>query len=668
MVEVGVALSSRRTRSGVVSLLAVLVATLLPGHPAVAAPSIAFVNPSGYTTPPPTISDVQDEDGAVHLVAWSRETPSEAVVEFELQPAGGNAVTFGADRVGSDTWEALAPIPDAYPDASTYTLRARLYSGPPGNAQEVATAEMVVDVNQSDVPPPGGQSVELSYPDNGGRLGIFTPKGKAAVAVFDYVASAGTQQVRALYTLAEPGSGPVTWEEPCGISVPGAQGVGRVRCTLSGGHDPLDLTAVAVVSNRTSPPAPPSPALDDAGDAHRVTPYAQRPEAIEVAPSNVTVELGTCHLMTASVRDQFDRPVAVANLDVHAQGPQDELYFATRGDGTGPNDTDPYQAPDEHHGSREETHRCTDLQEGSRQGDHNSPGRPDTKHIESTVGTSTTGSFRFALRSEVAGGTFVQVWADSDDDDEPDLEEASGGTQLGWGTPPPPPSVDVFLTQGDVHAREGSCVAVEVLVRRSGAPFSNANVDIHLQGPNPEVTFCEVAGGAPTRPPESGPHVGSVHDDGTRHAEGETGSNGRLTFGVTSASSGETQVQVWSDITEDDTLDGEPARVGTVTWVPPGARTISISSSRSRVPKGRPVRLSGDVDGDPDCTGGHTVRIQSRPADGGRFRTVKTVTTSEDGVYATRVRMQATRRFRALAPGVQACSSARSRTITVRVS
>lgn len=651
-------------------MLMALLASLLPAAPAVAAPTIKFVNPSGYsgTGQTPEISDVADADGNVHLVAWAREIPSQALVEFELQPTGQNASTFTADRVGSDTWEAFVPIPDTYPDGTTYTLRARLYAGVPGDADEVANDSMTVEVNQSPVPPPNGESVEMSYPDNGDRLGIFVPKGKRPTTVFDYAASAGTLQVRAFYSLSDPGT-PVVWEDSCGSAAPGDDGFGKIRCVLKEGHNPLDVSAVALVSNRASPapPAPPNPALDSAGDAHRVSPYLQQPGAVEIGQGNQNVTLSTCHLMTAVVTDQFNRPIAGANVDIHADGPDDQLFFGSRTDGPVANRTDAFQAPDNGHVSKENSKRCSDNENAGQQGDHNSPGRDDLKHIESTDGTSDTGAFKFALRSEFSGGTFIQAWADVDDDDVPDLSEATGGTQLGWGVPPPAPPVEVFLSPASASGTNGSCVEFEILARRGGGAFPNANVDIHLRGPDPAVTFCDVEGGGARRPPESGGHVADTHEDQTRHGEGEADAAGRFSFGVTSASSGTTQIQVWVDENDDDLLSGEPSKTASVTWAPAGERSISLTSNRSRVAQGRWVRLSGDIEGDPACAGGQTVNIQAKPIRGGRFGTVKTVTSEADGSYSTRIKMLAGRKFRAIAPAAEPCSFARSNTVTVRV-
>lgn len=644
----------------IVLVVGALVGALFPAAPAVAAPAIAFLNPSGYSTTM-RISDTPDADGFIHLVAWAKEIPSQALVEFELKPPGQNAATFVADRVGTDTWEKLIPIPDTYPDVTGYALTARLYRGVAGDADEVANDEVLVEVDQSEVPPPQGQTVEMLYPENGGRAGFFTPKGKRTNVVFDYQASAGTNQVRAFYTLSDPGADPV-WEESCGSGDPDDQGFGKVRCTLKEGHNPLDVAAVALVSNKTAPPAPPSAQLDDTGDAHRVLPYVQDPRTVEISPGAQTVTLAECFVMGALVEDQFGRAVAAANVDVHAEGPEDELYFESR-----TNETDPFQAPDNGHVSKENAKRCSDNANSGQQGDHNSPGRDDQKHIESVDGTSTAGVFRFALRSDFAGGTFVTAWADVNDDDALGLSEASGGTQLGWGSPPPPPSLDVFLTPSNATATTGSCTAFEILARRGGSPFSSANVDIHISGPDSSVTFCDPEGASVRRAPESGGHVADAHEDGMRHAEGEADTNGRFVFGVTSASQGSTALQIWLDGNDDDLLSGEPSKSGTITWQPPGERSISIDSNRSRVRKGRRVRLSGAIEGDPACSGGQAVSIQAKRVRGGRFGTVKTTTTDDDGDYSVRMKMRRAKKFRATVQSTGTCSAARSRAITVRV-
>ncbi|HEY7876149.1 MAG TPA: hypothetical protein VIG64_13625, partial [Actinomycetota bacterium] len=250
-----------------------LVAALLPAPAAQAQVAIEFLNPSDYTTAL-QLSDVGDNDAAVHLVAWVKSVPSNPLVEFELQSTGQNPQTINANRVGStDTWEAFFPIPDGNTDGP-YVLRARLYSA----GTEVANDEKAVTINQSNVPPPpAAQTVEITHPANGSPFGFFTPKGKETNGVIAVKASEGTEQVRAFYTQSDPGTDP-DWRV-CGFASVNTTGVARIRCTLASGHAPSSISAVAAVANRT-PPAQgtePNQGLDDSGDAHRITPYVQAP-------------------------------------------------------------------------------------------------------------------------------------------------------------------------------------------------------------------------------------------------------------------------------------------------------------------------------------------------------------------------------------------------------
>lgn len=648
---------SVRTLLGVAALLA----ATLPTTPAQAAPAIRFLNPSDYTANL-VLSDEQDRDAAFHLVAWVKEVPASPLVEFELQPTtpGSSGATISAERVGNDTWEAFYPISTTFPDGA-YDLVARLYNGQPGNAQEITNTTMRVTVNRDQVPPPPeAKTAEITYPDNGGPLGFFSPRGDLPNAVFDYLVSSGTEQVRALFTQSDPGNDP-EWVE-CGTGdVPEGLG-GKVRCTLTQGVNPLDVTAVAVVANRSVPPAPANAALDDTGDAHRVVPYAQTPATVLVSPESTTTALSDCKTHDVRVLDQRQRPIADLNVDVHAVGPDDQLRF-----GSVQNVTSGFKEPDAAHvGSREEALNCANEEESGWQGDHNVPLQDDIKHIESTAGTNNSGLFTYATFSQTIGGTNFTVWADTNDDDQPGSSEAVGGAQLGWGTAPPEPVQEIALTPADVSSTTNSCVAFEAVARRGGSLYSGANVDVHLAGPDSTVNFCDVSGGTGRQDPNGGGHLGSSHEDGTRHTEGQTDAGGRFVFGVTAASAGQTNVQIWIDQTEDDVFNGEPQRTGRVTWAPPGDRSITLESSKSTVRKGRRVQLFGRIEGDPSCAAAQLVQIQAKPLRGGSFATIKTVTTDADGDYATRVKMRKPRRFRSLVSIAGDCQEAISRTVTVR--
>src|SRR5207247_4733361 len=142
-------------------------------------------------------------------------------VEFELKRTGQNAVAIETSQVLGDTWEAFYSIPSGLPDG-TYTLTARLYNG----QTEVANTQETITVNHADIPPPPpAETVEMTYPSNGGTVGFFIPRGKAPNTVLDVTTSDGAQQVRALYTTSTPGTDP-KWTE-CGSGAP-SKGTARI--------------------------------------------------------------------------------------------------------------------------------------------------------------------------------------------------------------------------------------------------------------------------------------------------------------------------------------------------------------------------------------------------------------------------------------------------------
>lgn len=645
-----------------------LMAALLPAGSAAAAPAIAILNPSPYTAT--QIPEISDKGGLpVHFVAWVQDVPLEPLVEFEIKAVqsslpGQNVATVDAQRVGTDTWEGFFFIPDNFAEGS-YTVDARLYS----QLDQVAEDQQVVTVNQSDtIPPAAAETVEMIQPDNGGPLGFFTPLGKATNAVINATVSSGTRQVRALYTTSAPGTEPA-WT-PCGSGAPNANLFVAVRCTLKDGDNSAQVNAVAAVANTTPRPAPPDPAADDAGDAHRIVSYTQTPASIAIDPEGSTQKSGECQVLTAFLFDQLSRVIAGANIDVHAEGPNDQLTFATDDIAGGElANTDDYKAPDQGHVSEEPTIRCSDeAGSGSEQGVHRIIGTADRQHIESVAGTNNDGSFIFALHSGSPGTTSVTAFADVNDDDSQSLSEASGAAGIGWDQDPPPPRRELFIDPDAATAETGSCQTLTLVAREGGSALVGANVDIHVAGPDASVTFCTPIGGNETRrAPDQGGHLGDTHtDSGTKHAEGETDSSGRFVFGVTAASDGRTDVFAWIDETDDDVFaTSEPAAPAQVTFGPRGDRSISLEASRNRVRKGRKVRLFGAIDGAPACSADQKVRLQAR-IPGRKFKLIKATTTNTEGEYSFRVRVRYTKDYRTIAVKDGVCERTRSNTVRVR--
>lgn len=652
------------------SLLAgVMLAALLPVGSASAAAAVQFLNPAPLMTG--QVPELSSKEGRpVHLVAWTREAPAGALAEFELRaisttPPSFNAATIDGTFVTSDAVEALFTIPDTWADG-TYNLRISIFTG--DGQTLLAEEEQPVIINNDDVvPPPPAENVEIIQPENGGQVGFFTPKDKRPNTIVTATASAGTEQVRVLYTTSSPGTEPV-WQS-CGSQPVGENGFTIIRCTLAEGESPAAVTAIAAAANKTPWPAPPDPQADEGTDAHRTLVYQAQPANVDITPDVLSQDLGKCQLFFATVYDQLGRPLAAANVDVHATGPDDQLTFAT--DDTSPLTarTSAYQAPNDGHVSEKRVIRCSDktLLE-TRQGVHRAIGSPDRMHIESTSGTDNNGSFFFALFSQSPGGTQISAWADMNDDDSQNVSEIAGGARLGWGTAPPAPTTELFIDPDGPTASPGDCQSMTLIAREGGNPLIGGNVDIHISGPDSSVQFCSPSGFSQSRrDPDVGGHVAGTHEDGTRHAEGETDSTGRFVFGVSSLSDGVTEVLGWLDQTDDDTLGtAEPRAPAQVSWQPEGERDISLEANRKRVREGRRVRLSGSIEAASSaCEAGQQVRLRAKRPNG-RFKTIAKKNTNSDGTYLFRPRVRVTKIYKAIAPKGEICRLARSGNVRVR--
>jgi hypothetical protein len=609
------------------------------------------------------ISDQDDRNNTVHLVAWSRSTPANALAEFEIQPTGiGNPVTLTAGRVGADTWESFWDIPDTLADGN-YTLRAILYS----DGEQIAAKEETIQINRSDVPPPpAAEAVEIDSPENGGALGVFTPKGARPNAVFNVQVSDGTRQVRALYTTSGPGDEPA-WKA-CG-SARVIDRAATVRCTLAEGDSALGVTAIAAVANKTPPPAEPQALADDSGDAHRVTPYAQVPTSIEVEPAARMTDVNTCFQLSAEVRDQQGLPIANVNVDVHATGPADQLRFGTMFDQTGQlQQNSRFQAPDKGVHTSENAINCFNKESLNKQGDHNRPAQNDDKHIESIDNTNNNGVFSFVLYADSRGGTNVIVFADADDDDVLGAADATGGASIGWGEAPPPPQRQLFLEPESSQSNTGECRRMVLTLKEGGNPVSGANVDVHASGPENNVFFCVPSDGTPSRVPDSGEHTTGRHDDGTIHEEGETNSSGQYIFGIVSNSQGATNVTGWFDQTEDDNQGSdEPAARAAIAW---GGRSRSVATNLSIDYRSGAFKGAGRSR-EKRCRKGRQVTIKKQKK--GRDSVVGSDTTNSKGRYSVRSRANgkfyasiAKKTFIASNGDTVTCRADKSRKIRVR--
>ncbi|HYP22766.1 MAG TPA: hypothetical protein VEV43_04265, partial [Actinomycetota bacterium] len=409
-------------------------------------PTIQWLNPSRYE-PALVVSDKQDNDNAYHLVAWVANRPSDAVVQFSYQGTQGtpNEVTIcTATRVPTtnDTYECFWDLDETGTANGTYRLRATLFSSsaspsgsppPGGGPAAVDEDEETVLVERE------AETVEIEYPVNGGPLGVYDPPGaQRAGFVMDVQTSEGAGDVRAYYSESPPGTEP-SWQN-CQqtTTVFFSDGTRRIGCVLQQGDTAAtNITAVAAVPIRAATPdvgpglnctpnlpfqtnCPGEPERADSGDAHRVFRYTQDPATVELPPpsENRPNQQGnfSCQVLTSAVRDQNGRPIWRVNMDVHAQGPGDEVRF-----GSAPG-THPFKAPDQGGHQTENTDTCGNApaeQATPAQGRHSNVSGADPKHIESVEGSDTSGRFTFAVRSPAREGTStVTAWADEDDNDE----------------------------------------------------------------------------------------------------------------------------------------------------------------------------------------------------------------------------------------------------------
>ncbi len=589
-------------------------------------PAIKLLNPSpaydpNLTAPPrppgsgdpPKLSDKFDGfDRQYHVVAVTRDAPANAVVEAYFQPTGLNEITVGTlNQVSgsSDTWEFFWDIPDALSGGGTF--KVRLFQATPGGFEEVASDETPAEIDQ------GEETAEISFPTNNGPLGFFKPKVGLFRTVVEGSASGDSQRVFVFYSTSAPGS-PVKYTNCAQVRLGALNSETNTRpfaatCGLSGKDLPSQVTAIAAVAIEDDSPEFVTTAAftQDSADAHRVQPYLQRVEQMTVELRGVDVG-GTaiqptsqrrqavppraatspnapngCLRFDAIVRDQLGRPVQGANLDVHIQGPDDQVGFGSDQNSNTSSSDSNYKDPDGASHEKESARNCPDFIDvpgddrgdpAEAQGDHNVPGGPDIKHIESLAGTGLDtaspsgtpfrfgpGIFRFFVFSRSPGFTEITAWVDDEpiatetdvrapEDDILESGEVLGSLRAQWLPAPASLSIVPRATSSAV----GECTKFIARARAGTAVLPNVNVDVHASGPNNDLDFCELDTSTPRRAPDQGEHdpedAGeSSHKSSSpdvpqlQHTEGETDGEGNFVFGLIATASGTTQVTAWID-------------------------------------------------------------------------------------------------------------------------
>ena len=579
-------------------------------------PSVRLLNPSPAYDPqldptrdpdPPKISDKLDVDETYHVVAWSRHADGADIAEASITYPDQNEITVGTlDRApdAPGVWELAWDVPNTLAKGDA-TFRVALYDATPDGLTEIASDETAVDVEQRDAEDPtdtnAAETVELTWPSQGGGLGFYKGRGGSWATIVDGTASLSTARVALSYSVSDPGDKPEF--TACGqTNTFGNAGAGvrpvtfSASCTLGFGVIPSDVTALAAVAESSD--ASHSVFSQGAADVHAVHPYLQSPGkmTLDVSAPFVRGLKSSCLVLTATARDEFRRPVQGANVDVHLAGIDDQVQFGTQ-------TASGRKAPDAGgHGVEAGSSCSVDMTTGrpgvsGQEGLHRRPSAPDTKHLESTAGTGLSGpmniqpgQWRFALWSVSAGIADVTAWIDDEelaqgakdrplDDDALEAGEPTATAKAQWFASTPTVTFD---PRGGTAA-PGQCQSFIAKARSGTAAVPFANLDLHAQSKLEDVRFCTPAeGGSQLRAPDKGTHdpidsmqsrdqtTGTPPPSPTVHTETETDGEGNVLFGLTSQSVGDATVTAWIDGetgSDNDVLDGaEPRGTATASW------------------------------------------------------------------------------------------------------
>ncbi|MEA2476297.1 MAG: hypothetical protein QOC87_496 [Actinomycetota bacterium] len=462
-----------------IEVLSANAATPCPGPVTPTASTVAFINPStGMTatsqlnmtgTPevsakPKTPGGTDPEAATYHINSWGANLPPNPLVQYFYYPTGGTdpATPIGfATRAGTDAFEYFWQS-SSMPADGAYTLCAVLSNldTTTQTATPVAQATQDVNVNNQDGDPTNptsdqdarGDTVEITYPTNSGLLGAYTPPNPTSASpappsnfIMDVKVSpgsmppdGGTVYVKGFYSLTPPGGSEPTWKSCTGYAKVTQGKVNNLLCTLAAGDSPSSINAVGALANDTPSQFPSAqPQFDDSTDGHRVaTHITQVPTQVSLNPSSVIVGKDSngalpCRPVTATVTDQESpaRPIAKVNVDVHATGPTNSIRFDIVDTASG--------APQNH--LQDPAYDCKNGGNSGVEGDHVGAGGGglDTKHIESTSGTTASGTYVFELHSDDIGTTSLSAWADTDDDDVAGPSDPVAAGSITWATTAP---------------------------------------------------------------------------------------------------------------------------------------------------------------------------------------------------------------------------------------
>lgn len=602
--------SASPTRAATASASATAGATSSPSgtaSPAPTGPAIQFLNPSGYSSSSIVSTKDDGTNTTYHLVAVGRQVPDNVLVEFKYQQGSANEQTIGvATRVGTTDTFDMQWNAGALADGS-YTLKVIMYAG----SIELARDERNVSVNNADtnIPPTdaSAETVEIVSPTNGSEAGFFQPAGQATPHTMISVTSS------AQIPPPSTSTGTAIVRVFYTVTPPGIEPVwtqcGNETRAATGNDIKCTLvapnTSPAAVTGLAAVPETSTALIPGSGDAHRVFPYIQVPSSITLSPASQPGKPSAAcsDIITATALDQNGRKIVSLNLDVHAKGPSDNLLFDDSGD-----NSSAHQPPDKAHTQPEATRNCEGTGAGTgNQGQHElSPGNPDIKHIETAAaGTGDLGEFKFQLFSPDMGNTQIAVFADVDNDDQWCADEESSEGSIGWGP--------------------------------SASPSASATASASAS-----------ASPTPSRSPSASPSGAST---------------ARPTGSATAAPSPE-PTTLGPELANCPGGTASPSGTGTPTG---GQRTITLTSSKRKVPVGRTVTLSGQIDSTSStCEDNEVVEIRRRIHGTDQFKDFKTTATDAQGNYDTTARVNKSADYQAVTPAAGGCEEAASTTRSVQ--
>ena len=136
----------------------------------------------------------------------------------------------------------------------------------------------------------------------------------------------------------------------------------------------------------------------------------------------------------------------------------------------------------------------------------------------------------------------------------------------------------ISIEPAEVAQAPGGCQRlVLTVIDQTGQPVADRNIDVHVTGPDSNISFCDPGDGSPRRNPDQGAHATSsddlntgIHQENsptTIHTEAETTAGGRFIFGVKSPIAGDSTVVGWVDTNDSDTQDiGENSDQSIIHW------------------------------------------------------------------------------------------------------